>query len=92
MAVKAIAKLLNEQETPSHGLNSVAHAHGRAHPFVKCCFRAVYRGEIVWAQTRKRDKWGRKHQHARAENEWIRVSAPTFRLSARLNGRRRTHA
>jgi site-specific DNA recombinase len=37
--------------------------------------RTLYRGEIVWAQTAKRDKWGRKHQRRRPESDWIRRPA-----------------
>ncbi len=34
--------------------------------------RALYRGEIVWTQTHKRNSWGQKHQSARPEADWIR--------------------
>jgi DNA invertase Pin-like site-specific DNA recombinase len=37
--------------------------------------RELYRGVIVWNQTRKRDRWGQHHQHARPESEWMRVPA-----------------
>ncbi len=43
-------------------------------------FRALYRGEIVWNHTRKRDRWGHKHQHARSSNEWITRTAPELRI------------
>ena len=43
-------------------------------------FRPLYRGEIVWSQTQKRDTWGRKHQTDRPESDWIRRSAPALRI------------
>ena len=42
--------------------------------------RELYRGVIVWNQTRKRDRWGQQHQHARPEAEWMRVPAPHLRI------------
>jgi len=42
--------------------------------------RSLYRGEIVWAQIRKRDQWG---QHKRAERpaaEHVTVAAPHLRI------------
>jgi site-specific DNA recombinase len=37
--------------------------------------RSLYRGEIVWNQSRKRDRWGIKRQQTRPSEEWIRVKA-----------------
>jgi hypothetical protein len=56
--------------------------------------RPLYRGEVVWNRTRKRDAWGIKHQTGRVEAEWgaardvgpadrrgaIVVTVPTARL------------
>ena len=47
----------------------------------------VYRGEIVWNATRKRDRWGSRQPQARPETEWLRVPAPQT-----ANGVRRTLA
>ena len=33
--------------------------------------RDLYRGIVVWNQSRKRDKWGRQRQKARPEAEWL---------------------
>ena len=43
-------------------------------------YRELYRGEIVWNQTKKRDSWGVKRQRRRPESEWVRVSAPNLRI------------
>jgi site-specific DNA recombinase len=42
--------------------------------------RALYRGEIVWNQSRKRDTWGRSQRSERLEESWLRVPAPELRI------------
>jgi hypothetical protein len=42
--------------------------------------RRLYRGEIVWNQSRKRDSWGQKRQQPRPAGEWIERSAPHLRI------------
>src|ERR1700687_667771 len=42
--------------------------------------RPLYRGEIVWNQSRKRDRWGRRHQQARPPGEWLRLDAPELAI------------
>src|SRR4030095_1801077 len=63
--------------------------------------RELYRGVIVWNQTRKRDRWGQHRQHARPEGEWLRIPAPSLRIvsddlwagaRARFAERQRKHA
>ncbi len=43
-------------------------------------YRDLYRGEIVWNKSRKRNTWGQTQQHARDEAEWVRVPAPQLRI------------
>jgi site-specific DNA recombinase len=43
-------------------------------------FRELYRGEIVWNRTRKRDRWGQKRQTPRPPAEWTRTSRPDLRI------------
>jgi hypothetical protein len=42
--------------------------------------RPLYRGEIVWNQTRKRDSWGVARRTGRASDAWLRVPAPELRI------------
>jgi DNA invertase Pin-like site-specific DNA recombinase len=42
--------------------------------------RPLYRGEIVWNQSRKRDTWGQSHSAARPEATWVRVPAPSLQI------------
>ena len=43
-------------------------------------FRPLYRGELVYNRTAKRDTWGRKRQAARPASDWIRTDAPGLRV------------
>jgi DNA invertase Pin-like site-specific DNA recombinase len=42
--------------------------------------RPLYRGEIVWNQTRKRDSWGQSRRTDRPDEAWLRVPAPALRI------------
>src|SRR5215813_9441292 len=42
--------------------------------------RPLYRGEIVYNETQKRNQWGEKRQHARPVEEVVRVSKPELRI------------
>ena len=42
--------------------------------------RPIYRGEIVWNQTKKRNQWGIKDWSDREERDWVRVPAPDLRI------------
>jgi site-specific DNA recombinase len=42
--------------------------------------RSLYRGEVVWNRTRKRNVWGTKHQTGRAEAEWVQLDVPSLRI------------
>ena len=77
---KAIAKRLNDERTLSPRAQ-----RGRSQSWAPSSVRAVlfrplYRGEIVWSRTQKRDTWGRIHQTDRPESGWIRRSAPDLRI------------
>ena len=75
-----IAKTLNAE-----GAASPRAQQGRPNGWAPSSVRAVihrpiYRGEIVWNKTRKRDQWGQKRQARRPEAEWLRKSAPELRI------------
>ena len=66
-----IAKLLNAEGTPAPRAQQ-----GRPRAWVptsvhEVLFRPLYRGEMVWNQTRKRDRWGQQRTSDRPEGEWI---------------------
>ena len=58
---------------------------GRPTAWVSSSVRAVlrrplYRGEILWNQTRKRDGWGQANRRQRAIEEWLRVPVPALQI------------
>jgi DNA invertase Pin-like site-specific DNA recombinase len=93
-----ITKRLNADGVPAprpHRGRPVGWAHTTVRDVL---LRELYRGVIVWNQTRKRDRWGQHRQHARPEHDWMRVPAPHLRIvsdelwaaaHARLDARRR---
>src|SRR5215468_8561941 len=42
--------------------------------------RPLYRGEVTWNRTRKRNAWGIQRQTVRAEGEWVQVEVPALRI------------
>ena len=42
--------------------------------------RPLYRGEIVWNQTRKRDRWGQSRRANRPDEDAVRVAAPELQI------------
>jgi site-specific DNA recombinase len=80
LGVKAIAKRLNATGAPSPRSQQGRSQSWAPSSVRAVLFRPVYRGEILWNQTRKRDTWGRRRGTDRPEGEWLRVSAPTLRI------------
>jgi site-specific DNA recombinase len=75
-----ITKTLNADRVPSPRPQQGRPA-GWATSSVRAVLRRpLYKGEIVWNKTRKRDGWGQQHQHARPEADWLRKSAPALQV------------
>ena len=85
-----ITKELNADGVRRHVRNRGGLRPGCASSVREVLLRPLYRGEIVWNQTRKRDKWGQKHQRPRPEAEWMRIacSGPGDRSGGRCGTRR----
>ena len=62
------------------GRSRAAGGLGAERRSARCCTATLYRGVIVWNQTRKRDRWGQHQQHARPEAEWMRMPAPQLQI------------
>ena len=75
-----IAKTLNEEGAPSPRAQQ-GRPNGWAPSSVRAVLhRPIYRGEIVWNKSRKRNAWGQKQPAARPEAEWLRTSAPELQI------------
>ena len=76
-----ITKALNAEHVPSpRPQQGRPRAWATTSSVRSVLFRSLYRGEITWNQTRKRDGWGQQHQADRPETEWVRVPAPELRI------------
>jgi DNA invertase Pin-like site-specific DNA recombinase len=42
--------------------------------------RPLYRGEVIWNRTKKRDKWGQARRSDRPEGEWLRMQVPEIAI------------
>ena len=85
--LRAIAHQLNEE-----GARCPRAQQGRPHGWAPSSVREVihrplYRGEIVWNKTRKRNGWGQVQQQERPEEEWMRRAAPELRIVSEDLGR-----
>jgi len=78
--VRAIAKTLNDERAVaprSQRGRPRAWAPSSVHEVWR---RSLYRGEITWNRTRKRNRWGQQQQTARPNAEWMCIDAPEFRV------------
>jgi hypothetical protein len=80
IGLSRIAKILNND-----GASSPKAQQGRPSGWAPSSVREVVqreldRGQIVWNQTRKRDRWGRKQQAPRPSTEWMRIAAPELQI------------
>ena len=75
-----IAKTLNAERVPCPRPQRGRPAGWAPSSINEILHRPLYRGEIVWNQTRKRDRWGQHRQHTRPDAEWLRVPAPELRI------------
>ena len=43
-------------------------------------FNSLYKGEVVWGRSKKRDAWGRRKESDRPTNEWVITNAEHLRI------------
>jgi site-specific DNA recombinase len=75
-----IAKTLNERAAASPRAQRGRPKGWASSSVCAILRRDLYRGEIVYNQSKKRNRWGDKKQQARPEEEWLRVSANELRI------------
>jgi len=80
IGLRKVAQTLNAE-----GLRSPRARAGRHHSWAPSSIRAVlfnrlYKGEVVWGRTKKRDAWGRRKESDRPANEWVVTTVEPLRL------------
>jgi len=75
-----ITKTLNEDRVPAPRPQQGRPVGWAGSTVREVLLRPMYRGEIVWNQTRKRDGWGQAKRRTRAAGEWLRIPAPELRI------------
>ena len=78
--LKGIAKRLNAASAPTPRAQQ-GRRNGWAPSSVReVLHRSLYRGEIVWNRTKKRDSWGQKRRCDCPEADWLSVPVESLRL------------
>ena len=75
-----ITKALNAEGAPSPRPQQGRPAAWAPSSVREVLLRPLYRGEIVWNRTRKRDTWGRSKRSDRDGATWLRVPAADLRI------------
>jgi DNA invertase Pin-like site-specific DNA recombinase len=78
--ITTIARRLNDDRAPSPRAQQGRPSGWAPSSVREVLHRELYRGVIVWNQSRKRDRWGKKNQKPRPESEWIRVPVPDLAI------------
>lgn len=76
----SIAKRLNEEQASCPRAQRGRPSGWAPSSVREVLFRPLYRGEVIWNKSRKRDSWGQKRQHERPTGDWIQVPAPHLRI------------
>jgi len=80
VGVRSIAKQLNAAGEPAPRSQQGRPVSWSSSSVWEALRRPLYHGEMVWNQTRKRDKWGQRRQQAREASEWVRQPRPDLRI------------
>src|SRR5438094_3254390 len=75
-----IAKALNAERVPTPRAQQGRPAGWSQSSIREVLLRPLYKGDVVWNKSRKRDKWGHKRQAPRPEHEHVRVAVPELRI------------
>jgi site-specific DNA recombinase len=77
---RTIAQTLN-----ADGVRSPRARLGRHHSWAPSSvrtvlFNSIYKGEVIWGRTKKRDAWGRRKESQRPADEWVVTQVEALRI------------
>jgi site-specific DNA recombinase len=75
-----IAKLLNAERAPAPRPQQRRPSGWTPSTVNEILHRPLYRGEVVWNRSRKRNRWGQHDQQARPPADWLHREAPELRI------------
>ena len=75
-----IAKQLNAERCPAPRPQQARPAGWSPSTVYEVLHRSLYRGEVVWNETKKRDAEGDTAITARHKSEWLRLDRPELRI------------
>ncbi len=78
--LKGTAKRLNAAGAPAPRAQQGRRSGWAPSSVREVLHRSLYRGEIVWNRTKKRDAWGQNRRRARPEAEWVSVLVESLRI------------
>ncbi len=78
--LKGTAKRLNAVSAPTPRAQQGRRSGWAPSSVREVLHRSLYRGEIVWNRTKKRDVWGQKRRRDRPEAEWLSVAVESLRI------------
>src|SRR5262249_39037007 len=80
LGYRRIGKQLNEAKAPTPRPRGNRPAGWTPDTVEEVLKRPLYRGEVVWNRSRKRDGWGQEHKTPRPAADYITISVPDLRI------------
>jgi site-specific DNA recombinase len=80
VGLTSIAKTLNAEAAPSPRAQQGRPRAWAPSTVRELLYRTLYRGEITWNRSRKRNPWGQVQRQERPQAEWFSISAPELRI------------
>ena len=76
----SIAKQLNDEGKPAPRNSQGRQVSWSPSSVRSVLFRRLYRGEVIWNKTKKRNPWGIQQQRKRPEKEWLTIPMPHLQI------------
>ena len=80
VGLTSIAKALNAEAAPAPRAQQSRPRAWAPSSVREILYRDLYRGQISWNRTRKRNAWGQAKREARKAKDWFSVPAPELRI------------